>query len=105
MDNVFVAGFRVSRKDAPRFMAVGDNVLLSVRPIDDSMAECGFLKEELEVMTKMAARVMVHEEPAEQIFTFDERTEEVEQFVDLNADVKPQIKKIEGPEPPGTILK
>ena len=100
MDNVFVAGFRVSRKDAPRFMAVGDNVLLSVRPIDDSMAECGFLNEELEVMTKMAARVMVHEEPAEQIFTFDEKTEEVEQFVDLNADVKPQFKKIEGPGPP-----
>ena len=31
LDNVFVAGFRVSKKDAPRFLAVGDNVLLSVR--------------------------------------------------------------------------
>ena len=31
LDNVFVAGFRVTRKDAPRFLAVGDNVLLSVR--------------------------------------------------------------------------
>ena len=44
-----------------------------VKPIDDSIGECGFLKEELEVMTEMAVRVMVHEEPADQIFAFDKK--------------------------------
>ena len=67
LENVFVAGFRVTRKDAPRFLAVGDNVLLSVEPIDDYMAKCSFLTEGLEEeTTRMAVRVMVHEEPADQ---------------------------------------
>ena len=85
-------------------------------PIDDSLARCGFLKEELEVMTKMAVRVMAYEEPADQIFTFDKRTDDVDLFVENNADIKKtsdsaiksqmrserNIETEEGAEPPGS---
>ena len=87
-----------------------------MQPIDDSLAECGFLKEELEVMTKMAVRVMAYEEPADQIFTFDKRTDDVDLFIESNADIKKtsdsdiksqmrserNIESEEGAEPPGS---
>ena len=59
-------------------------------------------------MTRMAVRVMVYEESADQIFTFDKRTDDVDLFVESNADVRPATivpdlnlgdRKGEGAEP------
>ena len=86
MDNVYVAGFRVSKKDVPRFVGVGDAVVLSLKATDDSVLECGFQPEELAATKKMAVRVMIHEEPADRIFTFAKGAGNA--FVDANADLE-----------------